>query len=63
MFITPSIKYYGLRRGSQYRVLAEGRDYKILSVNGKPMYIPEYIFEQGYVDEQDEYEEQTEIAE
>jgi hypothetical protein len=63
MFITPSMKYRDLRRGSQYRLLDEGEDYKVLSVKGSPLYVPDYIFEQGYMEEESGNEEiETEVA-
>jgi hypothetical protein len=45
------MKYCNVLRGHQYRLLSEGRDYKEISVKGKPLFVPNYVFEGGFTEE------------
>lgn len=56
MLVTPTMKYAGITRGIQYRLLDEGRDYKKISVMGRPMYVPSFVFDANNfeIEEEDE---------
>lgn len=43
--LTPQINYGPVRRGQPYRILDKGRDYYLVSAQGKGVYVPMHIFE------------------
>lgn len=57
MLVTPTMRYRGLTRGVKYKVLSEGPDYKELSVMGRPLFVPHYVFDpNNYKPEEEENE-------
>jgi hypothetical protein len=42
----PTMNYGRVVKGQPYRVLAEGKDYKILAAQGAPFYVFNWVFDQ-----------------
>lgn len=55
MFVKPTAKYAGLNRGNVYRLIERGHDYYKVLVKGRPMFVPNFVFEgKEEIEEEDE---------
>lgn len=53
MMVTPTMTYAGLTRGLSYKLLEEGKDYKKISIMGRPYYVPSYVFDRNNYEPED----------
>lgn len=51
--VTPTMTYAGLTRGLSYKLLEEGKDYKKISIMGRPYYVPSYVFDRNNYEPED----------
>ncbi len=45
MYLMASLNYGEVKEGFEYRILETGYDYYLMSVRGRALYVPKWVFE------------------